>query len=970
IPYSKDSFSDDPLEKQYVYLQAQFPSALLEKVVLLSFQSGYIFVQTDKGIYTPGTPVYYRIFSLTPDLQPVGQTGGIYAEILNPQGIAISRETYFPKQGAISGIYHIPEVAKPGIWSLVTRFKNIRQKNFTAEFEVKEYVLPSFEVALKPSKAFLYVDDQELQVDITAKDLNGKNVDGVAFVAFGIMRDDTKIPLSASLKREQIINGAGRAVLSREIIQESFPNIADLVGSSVYVLVSVLTESGSEIVEAERRGIKIVTSPYTIQFKRTPKFFKPGMPFYVTVHVTYLDQSPAENVDVVVMPGNVRGRTKSNGMAKVAVNTQGGDRTLRITAKTRAPDMLPEKQAMNQMTAQAYTTKGGSNNYLHISVDALEQAIGDHMNIDLNFKSNVRDQDFTYLILTKGQIVKGERFKRQGQPVVTLSLPITKNLVPSFRVVAYYHIGSSEVVSDSIWVDVKDTCMGTLKLDVKESLHDKKVFEPGDEVQLIVTGDPKARVGLVAVDKAVFGLNKNRLTQTKIWDIIEKHDTGCTAGSGKDSMGVFYDAGLLFQSDKAGGTTERTVPDCSNPPKRIKRGFLDDNDDKEYINADEIVIRTQFHESWLWEYIDLPACPGNVLCESTSHTLNINFLKDSITTWQVQAISLSKTHGICVADPYEITVAKDFSVDLKLPYSAVRNEQLEVKAILHNFSNRQQKVRVEFFETEHVCSIASKKKKYRTIVTIDAKSTRAVPYVIIPMELGNHQIEVQAASDKLYDGVRKVLKVVGNVRGKDAAASLTAFVLIVLQEGGHVCATLVKGLPESSRKATEYLERRLPSLTNPYAVAMSSYALANAGKLNKEHLLQASSEDGAYWDVDGVNRFSLEATAYALLALVKAKEFEKAGKVVHWLSMQNYSYGSHESTQATIIVFQALAEYYKQVKNHQNMDLDVEVSVSGRSRPIKWSFNKDNAYLTRTDKVQLKKEINVTAKGSGAGILK
>ncbi|KTF83544.1 hypothetical protein cypCar_00038413, partial [Cyprinus carpio] len=55
IPSDRDYSSDDPLEKHYVYLQAQFPSVTLEKVVLLSFQSGYIFVQTDKPIYTPAS---------------------------------------------------------------------------------------------------------------------------------------------------------------------------------------------------------------------------------------------------------------------------------------------------------------------------------------------------------------------------------------------------------------------------------------------------------------------------------------------------------------------------------------------------------------------------------------------------------------------------------------------------------------------------------------------------------------------------------------------------------------------------------------------------------------------------------------------------------------------------------------------------------------------------------------------------
>ncbi|KAK2818280.1 hypothetical protein Q7C36_022213 [Tachysurus vachellii] len=1240
IPDNKDFFSEDPLEKQYVYLQAEFPSKMLEKVVLVSFQSGYMFIQTDKSIYTPGTTVLYRIFSLTPDLQPVDKSGGIYVEIINPQGITINRDTIFPKEGIIKGSYSIPEVAKSGIWTVATRYKNTPQKNFTAEFEVKEYVLPSFEVILKPSTPFFYVDDKDLTVDITAKYLFGKEVNGVAFVVFGVKSEDTKTVLPASLTRVQIINGEGRAELTKEMILRSFPDINKLVGSFLYISVSVITETGSEIVETEKGGIQIVTSPYTIQFKRTPKFYHPGMSFDVTVYVTNPDQSPAENVDVLIQPGNVKSRTKSNGMAKAILNTQGGDRPLHITARTAAEGIPNERQAENKMTAQPYATKGGSGNYLHLSVDAAELKIGDQLNINANFKTAVPDQDVTYLVLSKGQIVQGYKFLRRGHQAVTWSLPVTKDLVPSFRVVAYYHVGSSEVVSDSIWVDVQDTCMGTLKLDVKESLNVKKSFEPGDGFHLIVTGDPNAKVALVAVDKAVFVLNKNRLTQTKIWDIIEKHDTGCTAGSGKDSMGVFYDAGLLFDSDKVGGTNERTAPECPTPLKRKRRAetllqvtqtlmskynteekkccadglrknrlgytceqrasfILDgeecvkpflhccneiqnrkdddqkdllllarsEDDDDDFISSEEIVTRTQFPESWMWEDIELPACQRNVPCRTTSSTLGKTYLKDSITTWQILAISLSKTHGICVADPYEITVEKDFFVDLKLPYSAVRNEQLEVKAILHNFSNKNQKVRVDFFETEHICSAASKKKKYRTIVNVEAESTISIPYVIIPMELGEHHIEVQAASSSLHDGVRKTLKVVsegvltelpeknlelnpskvaggvqvvhlrtevppgqvpntpahtyitvagqevsqtieqaisgdfmgrlivqphgcgeqnmifmtlpliathyldntnqwekvgmqrrieaikhiqtgyereltfrktdgsyaayieipsstwltayvakvfalasdlitinedivcsalkwlnlksqmpdgifienapvlsaamvGGVRGKDADASLTAFVLIALQEGKHLCAKSVGSLPESTRKATEFLEKRLPSLTNPYAVAMSSYALANAGKFNKQHLLQFSSEDGAYWKVPEGHHFSLEATAYAVLALVRAKEFDAAGKAVHWLNRQSSPYGGHGTTQATIIVFQAVAEYYKQVRSRQNADLDVEVSVSGRSRSIKWIFNKDNSLLTRSDKVQLKQEFNVTAKGTGAGVLK
>lgn len=44
--------------------------------------------------------------------------------------------------------------------------------------------------------------------------------------------------------------------------------------------------------------------------------------------------------------------------------------------------------------------------------------------------------------------------------------------------------------------------------------------------------------------------------------------------------------------------------------------------------------------------------------------------------------------GICVNDDLEILVQKKFFIDLRLPYSAVRGEQLEIKAILHNYDEK------------------------------------------------------------------------------------------------------------------------------------------------------------------------------------------------------------------------------------------------------------------------------------------
>ena len=51
----------------------------------------------------------------------------------------------------------------------------------------------------------------------------------------------------------------------------------------------------------------------------------------------------------------------------------------------------------------------------------------------------------------------------EDQLHLAVALWVTQDMKPSFRVVAYYSLpwhGSMEVVSDSIWVDLDDGCVG------------------------------------------------------------------------------------------------------------------------------------------------------------------------------------------------------------------------------------------------------------------------------------------------------------------------------------------------------------------------------------------------------------------------------------------------------------------------------------------------------------------------------
>eukprot|EP00066_Takifugu_rubripes_P006969 XP_003972135.1 PREDICTED: complement C3-like [Takifugu rubripes] len=1234
-------FSKDPNMKQYVYLQAQFPDRLLEKVVLVSFQSGYIFIQTDKTLYTPNSKVHYRIFGVTPRMEPVERDdavkndASISIEIVTPDGIIFPVDPVSLSQGMHSGDYKLGEIVSPGVWKVVAKFQSNPQQSFAAEFEVKEYVLPSFEVKLKPDSPFFYVDDQDLVVNIKATYLFGEEVDGNAHVVFGFMKDGpkkTKSSFPSSLQRVPVVEGRATVTLKRAHITNSFPNIQELVGGYIFVAATVLTGDGGEMVETELRNIQVVTSPYTIHFRKTPKYFKPGMSFDVAVEVLNPDSSPAGDVSVVVEPGPVGGLTAKNGLARLTVNTVANVNKLLLTAKTKDPRLTPARQATARMSADPYNTKG--KNYIHIGVDTAEVKLGDNFKINLNLNKQL-NQDITYLLSSRGQLVSHGRYSTRGQVLISLTVPITKDMVPSFRIVAYYHTADNEVVSDSVWVDVKDTCMGSLKL---ESTRPNPSYEPRRMFGLKVTGDPKATVGLVAVDKGVYVLNnKHRLTQKKIWDIVEKYDTGCTPGGGRDGLTVFSDAGLLFESNTASGTAYRQELKCQVPSRKRRASTItevittlsgqykddllrdcclegmrlsplsytcerrgeyitdgeacaqafvhccklmeiqraeseeenlqlarSDEADNSYMDNDEITSRTQFPESWLWSDITLPACPlKSPNCDTTSFVKNVP-LQDSITTWQFTGISLSKTHGICVGEPLEIIVRKEFFIDLRVPYSAVRGEQLEIKAILHNYSPDIIIVRVSLIEEPNVCSSASKRGTFRQEVKVGAQTTRSVPFIVIPMKEGEFPIEVKAAvkDSSLNDGIVKMLRVVpagvlvkspqsvvldpsktggkqeavlnsnipkkdmapntpsktqisvtgveqisslvenaisgtsmgsliyqpsgcgeqnmihttlpviattyldktnqwetvgfqkrdealqhiktgyknqlafrkadgsfsvwanrksstwltayvakvfamannlvavpnnmiceavkylilntqqpdgmfkevgtishgemiGDVRGGDSDASMTAFCLIAMQESRQLCAATVNSLPNSIEKAVTYLQTRLPNLTNPYAVTMTSYALANENKLNRAILLNFISPELSHWPVPKGRVYQLEATAYGLLALVKAKAFEDARPIVRWLNKQRKVGGGYGSTQATIIVYQAVAEYWANAKE-PDYDLNVDVLLPGRSGPDKYKLTRDTHYTTRTTKInEINQDVTVTATGSG-----
>ena len=62
-------------------------------------------------------------------------------------------------------------------------------------------------------------------------------------------------------------------------------------------------------------------------------------------------------------------------------------------------------------------------------------------------------------------------------------------------------------------------------------------------------------------------------------------------------------------------------------------------------------------------------------------------LPDSITTWVFQGVTVHKEKGICVAQSKHVTSFKGIFVKANMPATAVKGEQIIIRATFYNYHN-------------------------------------------------------------------------------------------------------------------------------------------------------------------------------------------------------------------------------------------------------------------------------------------
>ncbi|XP_011359292.1 complement C5 [Pteropus vampyrus] len=843
----------------HVYLDIVSKHFSKSKKMPVAYDNGFLFIHTDKPVYTPHQSVKVRVYSLNDDLKPAKRETVL--TFIDPQGSEVDMVEENDYTGIISfPDFKIPLNPKYGVWTIQAKYKEDFSTTGTAYFEVKEYVLPHFSVSIEPEKSFIgYKDFNNFEITIKARYFYNKVVtEAEVYISFGIkedINDDQKEMMQKALQNTMLINGIAKVTFNSEtaIKELSYSSLEELNNKYLYIGVTVIESSGGFSEEAEVPGIKYLLSPYKLNLVATPLFLKPGIPYSIKVQVkdsldeviggmsvTLSAQTVNENQETTDLESKKSVTGFSDGVALFVVNLPSGVTALEFNVRTNDPDLPDENQASKDYRAVAYSSLSQSYLYIDWTGNYKPFLVGEHLNVIVTPRSPYIDKiaHYNYLIISKGKIVHfGTREKLPDSTYQSINIPVTQNMVPSARLLVYYIVTgeqTAELVSDSVWLNIEEKCGNQLQVSLSPSAD---TYSPGEHVSLDMASESESWVALTAVDSALYGVQrKTKKPLERVFQTLEKSDLGCGAGGGRNNADVFHLAGLTFLTNANADDTQENDETCKEilRPKRtlckkieeqvakykyarLKKCCYDGanrNDDesceqraaritigpkcitafkeccaiankfrseeshkevrlgrlhiKTLLPVTKTEIRSYFPESWLWEVHHVPR----------RNQLQL-VLPDSLTTWEIQGVGISNS-GICVSDAVKARVFKDVFLEMNIPYSVVRGEQIQLKGTVYNYRISGMQFCVKMFPVEGICSSGSpatdhqrKRPSRCQLQRVEGSSSEFVTFTVLPLEIGLHTINFSLDTPMGKEILVKTLRVVPEGVKKESYAGIT-----------------------------------------------------------------------------------------------------------------------------------------------------------------------------------------------------
>lgn len=505
--------------------------------------------------------------------------------------------------------------------------------------------------------------------------------------------------------------------------------------------------------EAEEEKIYLAKSPYLIAFDQPLKYFKPEVTSVLKINVTYIDGKPAVDVPIILNITDshkkplqfFRAKSDRDGCVFYYFQLPTGPDPFTVTVTTNDERYNSEQQSRAVHQFQKYL----SENYIAISRNETRTVkIGQMFTAEVITYPSEGYRQLYFAVLVRRRMLLLKSIPKATGESRKLHFAITAEMFPIVRVVIFA-VESGTLFADSLGLTVENNCQIAVQTDFPRT-------QPGSSGKFILKGEPGAKVGLLATDISAFETdNQDSLTDEKVWEILVEKDLSSGPIEGINSKEILFNSGLMIfgnmDYEDTGGYDRPpwiNLPYTkhSNENKNIEIHFSK----KHSIPTEkEVKVRSDFRETWFIQDCQLSS-DGSAVVEQT--------LPDSVTTWVIRAVSVTPGGGMCLSQPQEINSSKDMFIKLNIPFSVVRNQPVDIQAIIINNHPQEKSVTVYISVVENFSARVKVEEKTERIV-IKNFSAGKVHLPFVPSKIGDYLIGVTASSAGSEDSVVKKLHV-------------------------------------------------------------------------------------------------------------------------------------------------------------------------------------------------------------------
>ncbi|XP_053691982.1 thioester-containing protein 1 allele S3-like [Sabethes cyaneus] len=692
------------------------PDATYDVQLEVIQKSALILIQTDKPIYKPGETVKFRVLVLDHETKPLKKVKSINIKIKDSKRNLIYEWHYAKMQnGIFQSQLELAHFVALGHWT-ITVVAGIDENQQT--FRIAEYVLPKHEIRIWCTKVTT-VKDKVLPLIIDAAYTFGKPIKG----SLSLSIEDTEKIVSTE------ING-------RTFVSIDLPVIDDQSELDEINILASVVDSESKHIFKSSKTIEIYPASHKITLRKSSENITPDVPF--KCWLTLLDPlgNPIEYPDVI----------------KVKVTHEIPfwiDRSYTIERTPNEKGVLPLQieSVKNTEKLKLKVTYAGettyftvheekdsdkSNPFLVVSVLTETPKIGQPLQILVT--SSFKIQLLTYFVLSQGEIIVSKTLNVNKRWVI-LEETVNFRMVPQASLVAFT-VFNNRIIKATEQLMIED-----LNNFVNLTLSSHET-EPSEQLKVLVKSHPGSMIGLQAIDKSILTLaNGNDLTKKTVFDNLK-------ANLHSFNQDPLEQSGFVMLTD---------LSDNSNSIEMTLFALS-----TRFSSADPTEgashIRKNFPETWLWS--DL------VPIDSSGEITISGMVPDTITNWQISALSINSERGLGIIDkPVSLNVLKRFFIVLNLAYSILKTEVAVVEVFVFNYLETQQESTVtflnqqkDFYFVDHQNQSFDKPEETLS-VTIPANSVRTVTFLLKPRSSGEFQILVKAAIPTATDTVQRSLRV-------------------------------------------------------------------------------------------------------------------------------------------------------------------------------------------------------------------